>query len=218
MRAAFDQDAAQDRARRAPPGSRPARSRRRAPGSPTISTPVGQLRPDPFGGDDKPPDAVRRSAPWRPATAARAGRARCGPGSVPRQRRTVSSGSSATAVPMPTSTASTSARSRCRCARPGRAVDVFGMAGHRRDPPVDRLADLADHDEVVDRPSAQRPEPVLPGLRQRAVRGSKIAWNFWTNRLRYRAALSGSSASVMSSCPAIASKRKMRMRNTNDLR
>ena len=78
---------------------------------------------------------------------------------------------------MPTSTASTSARSRCRCVKPGRTVDVFGVPGDRRDPAVDRLADLPDHDEVIDRPPAQRTEPGFPRLGQGFQRGSKFAWN-----------------------------------------
>ena len=67
-----------------------------------------------------------------------------------------------------------------------RAVDVFGMSGDRRDPAVDRLPDLADHHEIVDRPLAQRAEPLLPRLRQGAVQGAEIAWNFLTTLPRYR--------------------------------
>ena len=39
---------------------------------------------------------------------------------------------------------------------PGRAIDVVGMAGLGRDPAVERLAELPDHDEVVDRAGLQR--------------------------------------------------------------
>ncbi len=61
--------------------------------------------------------------------------------------------------------------------QPGGAIDVFGMSGHRRDPAIDRLADLSDDNEVVDGALAQGPEAALPGLRQRTGSGSKIAWN-----------------------------------------
>jgi hypothetical protein len=59
-----------------------------------------------------------------------------------------------------------------------RPVDIFRVAGDRCDPPVDRLPDLADHDELIDGAPAQRAEPLFPRLRQRAVRGSKFGWNF----------------------------------------
>ena len=67
----------------------------------------------------------------------------------PATRRTVNSGSSATAVPTPTTTASTRARRRCRWSSPRGTVDVFGMPALRRHAPVDRLAHLADHHQVV---------------------------------------------------------------------
>ena len=59
----------------------------------------------------------------------------------------------------------------------GRTVDVFGMPRHGRDPAVDRLSDLPDHDELVDRPPAQRAEPLFPRLGQGGWGGSKFAWN-----------------------------------------
>ena len=88
----------------------------------------------------------------------------------------------------------------------GRTVDVFGMSGDRRDPPVDRLTDLADHHEVVDRAPAQRPEPRLPRLRQRGTRRRENCLELLTSRRRYRSALSGSTASVMCSRPASPAK------------
>ena len=54
-----------------------------------------------------------------------------------------------------------------------RSVDVFRMAGGGGDAPVERLADLADHDQVVGRPGPQRPEQLAPGLRQRGSRPSE---------------------------------------------
>jgi hypothetical protein len=59
----------------------------------------------------------------------------------------------------------------------GGAVDVFGMAGHRRDAAIDRLANLPNHDKIVDGPAAQGPEPAFPRLGKRTRPGSKIAWN-----------------------------------------
>ena len=166
---------------RAPPGSRPARSRRRAPAAPTISTPAGSVGADAFGGDDQPPDAVvgehpgvGRQAPARiehDARRARPAHAPDGELRVVGDRRADADQHRIDQRAQPV-----------QMGEPGRAVDVFGMAGHRGDAAVDRLADLADHDEVVDRAAPQRPEPGFPGLRQRCVRGAKIAWNFGPRR------------------------------------
>jgi hypothetical protein len=52
------------------------------------------------------------------------------------------------------------------------------MSRDGRDPAVDRLPDLSDHHEVVDRALAQGAEPLLPGGRQRPVQGAEIARNF----------------------------------------
>ena len=50
---------------------------------------------------------------------------------------------------------------------PRRPVDVVGMSGFGRDPAVQRLADLADHDQFIDPAMPQRPEQLLPRRRQR---------------------------------------------------
>jgi hypothetical protein len=39
-----------------------------------------------------------------------------------------------------------------------RSIDVFRMAGFGGDTPVKRLADLADDNQIVDRPGSKRPE------------------------------------------------------------
>ena len=52
--------------------------------------------------------------------------------------------------------------------KPGRPIDVVRVAGFGRNPAIERLADLADDHQVVDRPVPQRPEQLLPGRRQRA--------------------------------------------------
>ena len=48
----------------------------------------------------------------------------------------------------------------------GRTVDVLGMTGSRRNPAVERLADLPHDHKVVHHPVAQRAEQIRPGLRQ----------------------------------------------------
>ena len=60
---------------------------------------------------------------------------------------------------------------------PGRPVDVVRMSGFGRDPAVQRLADLADHDQIVDPPVPQRPEQLLPRRRQRAGQRPKRIGN-----------------------------------------
>src|SRR5262245_7126380 len=58
------------------------------------------------------------------------------------------------------------------------AVDVVRVSGRGGDAGVDRLAALADQNEIVDHAFAQRPENVLPGLRQGTIAAAK--------RFRYR--------------------------------
>ena len=48
----------------------------------------------------------------------------------------------------------------------GRAVDVFRVPGFGRNAAIERLADLADHDEIVHRALAQRAKYIAPGLWQ----------------------------------------------------
>ena len=48
----------------------------------------------------------------------------------------------------------------------GRTVDVLGMTGSRRDPTVERLADLPHNHQIVHHPVPQRAEQIRPGLRQ----------------------------------------------------
>ena len=55
----------------------------------------------------------------------------------------------------------------------GRTVDVLRMASRRRYPAVERLADLPDHNEIVDRPVPQRAEQIRPALRQRLLSATK---------------------------------------------
>jgi|SRR5215211_1700634 hypothetical protein len=47
------------------------------------------------------------------------------------------------------------------------------MAGSRRDPSVERLADLTDDNEIVHRPVAQRAEQIRPGLRKGLLSSTK---------------------------------------------
>ena len=47
-----------------------------------------------------------------------------------------------------------------------RAVDVVRVSGLGRDAAVERLSELADRHEVVDRALAERPEALLPGRGQ----------------------------------------------------
>jgi len=53
---------------------------------------------------------------------------------------------------------------------PGRSVDVVRMPAVGGDAPIERLAELGDHHEVVDRAGAQRAEQRVPRCRQIAVR------------------------------------------------
>ena len=62
--------------------------------------------------------------------------------------------------------------------KPGRSVDVFRMAGFGGDAPVERLADLADDDQIVGRPGPERPEQLAPGLRQGPADRLKILRKF----------------------------------------
>jgi hypothetical protein len=55
----------------------------------------------------------------------------------------------------------------------GRAVDVVRMAGRGRDTAVERLANLADHDQIVDAARAERSEQSFPRRRQWIGRGAK---------------------------------------------
>ena len=48
-----------------------------------------------------------------------------------------------------------------------RPIDAIRPPGRRRDAAVERLAELADHNEVVDFSIAQRPKYLLPGRRKR---------------------------------------------------
>ena len=87
--------------------------------------------------------------------------------------RTVSCGLSASAVPTPTTTASTSARKPVQMRETGRTVDIVRMTGRGRDPAIERLPDLADDNEIVDRPVPQRAEQISPPLRQRLLATTK---------------------------------------------
>jgi hypothetical protein len=51
------------------------------------------------------------------------------------------------------------------------------MSRDRGDAAVDRLADLADHDQMIDRSPAQWTEAGIPRLGQGFQRGAKFAWN-----------------------------------------
>ena len=55
----------------------------------------------------------------------------------------------------------------------GRTVDVLRMTSSRRDPAIERLADLPDNHEIVDRPAPQRAEQIRPGLRQGLLSSTK---------------------------------------------
>ncbi len=50
-----------------------------------------------------------------------------------------------------------------------RPIDVFRVPGFRRNAAVQRLADLADNDEIVDGALAQRTEHIGPGMRKRLL-------------------------------------------------
>jgi len=52
----------------------------------------------------------------------------------------------------------------------GGPVDVVGMTGLGGDAAVERLAELPDDDQIVDGAGLERPEPLLPGGRQRPMR------------------------------------------------
>ena len=72
-------------------------------------------------------------------------------------------------------------------------VDVMGMAAFGGDPAVERLADLADHHQVVDRSGPQRAEQIVPRCRQ-GVRQDR-------NRFGNRSAKSGLSCRMGRSWP-----------------
>ena len=48
------------------------------------------------------------------------------------------------------------------------------MTGLGRDPPVERLAELTDHHEIVDRAGLERAEALLPGRGQRLPRAERL--------------------------------------------
>src|SRR5471030_3203516 len=54
-----------------------------------------------------------------------------------------------------------------------RSIDVFRVSGFGGDTPVERLADLADDNQIVNRPGSERPEQVAPGLRYGGGRTAK---------------------------------------------
>ena len=56
----------------------------------------------------------------------------------------------------------------------GRTVDELRVARRRRDPTVERLADLPDNHEIVHRPGAQRAEQICPRLRQGLLFSTKM--------------------------------------------
>ena len=56
----------------------------------------------------------------------------------------------------------------------GGPVDVMRTAGRRRDAPVERLADLADDDEVIHRAAAKGPEYRLPWRRKARQRAKRM--------------------------------------------
>jgi len=60
--------------------------------------------------------------------------------------------------------------------KPGRAVDVVRMTGLGRNAAVERLSELADHHQIIDRARPERPEALLPGSGQRFAR-PKHLWN-----------------------------------------
>ncbi len=53
----------------------------------------------------------------------------------------------------------------------GRPVDVFRMPRFRRNTAIERLTDLTDHHELIDKAPAKRVENFAPGLRKRLVTG-----------------------------------------------
>ena len=55
----------------------------------------------------------------------------------------------------------------------GRTVDVLRVARRRRDPTVERLADLPYNHEIVHRPAPQRAEQIRPDLRQGLLSSTK---------------------------------------------
>ncbi len=59
-----------------------------------------------------------------------------------------------------------------------RTVDVFGMSGDCRDTAIDRLSNLTDNNEIIDRAVAQRAKPFFPRRRKGGGGGAKLAWNF----------------------------------------
>ena len=142
-RAAFDQDA---------------RSCRAATSAATMAR--GAMRPSRRGRtriSSTPPARARapRRRGARPSSAshaADAGRHAAGRvdddtgGVAARHAPHVELGSSASTVPTPTTTASTSARSRCRWSSARPPLISAGLPARRRDTPVERLAELGDHE------------------------------------------------------------------------
>ena len=189
----------------APPGSRPARSRRLALRFRRSRRPPGSCGLTPSAVITKrriPSSFSTLAAGDRRPRGSRMMRAGLGPA----QRRTVNKGSSATAVPMPISTASTSARSRCRCARPaGPLMYLECPVTVAIRPSIDcPICPTTTRSSIV--PLAQRAKPLLPGVREGAIQGAEIAWNFLTTLPALPPRLSGSSTSAMSSCSASQTK------------
>ena len=55
----------------------------------------------------------------------------------------------------------------------GGTVDVLRMASRRRYPAIEGLAELPDHNEIVDCPVPQRAKQIRPALRQRLLSPTK---------------------------------------------
>jgi hypothetical protein len=51
------------------------------------------------------------------------------------------------------------------------------VARHRRDTAVDRLTDLSDYHQVINRAPPQRPKPRFPRLGKSGFTGAELAWN-----------------------------------------
>jgi len=56
----------------------------------------------------------------------------------------------------------------------GRTIDVFRMAGRRRDPTIKRLAELTDDHQIIDNALAQGAEQICPNLRKRLLPVAKM--------------------------------------------
>ena len=104
----------------------------------------------------------------------------------PATLRTVSWGLSASAVPMPTTTRVDERAQPVQMGEAGGAVDVFEPALDGGDTAVERLADLADHHEVVHGAGAQRAEQGVPRRRQAARPCGTPAARRTSRRCRYR--------------------------------